>query len=314
MSPDIIAIGEPLLELNAMTPGSLRDVRSYEVGYGGDTSNFCVAASRLGARVGYICRLGGDEFGQIFLDLWQAEGIDTTQVVIEPEAATGIYFISRRGGSHSFTYYRKDSAASHLSSKDLDKEYIAGARLLHTSGVTQAISNSALDATFDAIDIARAAGVLVSYDPNVRLKLWSASRARATILETLSRSDFAFPSLEDARFILGDLQPEALAGKLLDRGPRAVVLKLGGEGVLLATADGMERLQTLQVEVADTTGAGDTYDAAFVVEYLRGRSLIDCARFANAAAALTTTGWGAVSPIPDRYQVETLLAQAQSAA
>ncbi|MCL4395005.1 MAG: sugar kinase [Chloroflexi bacterium] len=308
MAPDIIAMGEPMLEFNAAEPGSLRAVRSYEVGWGGDTSNFVVAASRLGGRVGMITRLGADEFGQVFLDLWRDEGVDASQVIVEPGAHTGIYFVSRRGTAHTFTYYRKDSAASHLAGQDLSRDYIAGAKVFHTSGITQAISNSACDAVFHAIEIARAAGVLVSYDPNVRLKLWEQGRARAIILETAGMADFVFPSLEDAQFITGLQDPQAIASQLLERGPRVVALKLGGEGVLLATAEGMQRIAPVAVEVVDSTGAGDTFDGAFVVAYLHGRSYLECARFANVAAALTTTGWGAVKPIPHQKEVEALLA------
>ncbi|CAG0944934.1 partial 2-dehydro-3-deoxygluconokinase, partial [Anaerolineae bacterium] len=298
--PDIVAMGEPMLELNATDSGSLREVRAYQVGWGGDTSNFCVAASRLGGKVGYLTRLGADDFGKIFLDLWQAEGVDASQVVLEDAGATGVYFISRRGASHSFTYYRKDSAASHLSVNDLPKEYITGAQVFHTSGITQAISNSACDATFAAIEIARAAGVRISYDPNVRASVWSRARARAIILETIPHADFVFPSLEDGEFITGSQNPEAIAGQLLERGAKTVALKLGDAGVLLATHEQMQRVAAMRVQAVDTTGAGDTFAGAFVTAYVQGRSPIECARFANAAAALTTTGWGAVNPIPRR--------------
>lgn len=307
MIPDIVALGEPMLEFNATESGSLREVRAYQVGWGGDTSNFCVAASRLGGKVGYLTRLGADDFGKIFLDLWQAEGIDASQVVIEPDGATGIYFISRRDKSHSFTYYRKDSAASHLAVNDLPREYITGAKIFHTSGITQAISNSACDATFAAIEMARAAGVRVSYDPNVRASLWSRARARALILETIPQADFVFPSLEDGEFITGSQNPEAIAEQLLERGAKTVALKLGAAGVLLATDQQIQHIAAMPVNVVDTTGAGDTFAGAFVTAYVQGRSPIECARFANAAAALTTTGWGAVNPIPRRAQVDALL-------
>lgn len=310
MTPDVISMGEPLLEFNATGAGSFREVRNYEVGWGGDTSNFAVAVSRLGGSVGYVCRLGDDDFGQIFLDLWQAEGVDTTHVIREEGASTGIYFISRRGVAHSFTYYRNDSGASHLSPEDAPEEYIAGAKVFHTSGITQAISNSACDAVFHAIDVARDAGVLVSYDPNVRLKLWGLRHVRAVMLETIGLADFVLPSLDDGRVITGLDDPEAIASQLLEWGPQAVALKMGNEGVLLAASGGLYRFGPFEADVVDTTGAGDAFDGAFVVAYLQGRSLPECARFANAAAALTTTGWGAVTPIPQRADVEALLARA----
>lgn len=307
MAPQIVSLGEPMLEFNAVEPGPLRDIRNYEVGWGGDTSNFAVAAARLGGDVGYVCRIGADDFGQIFMDLWEDEGVDTTHVVRDESASTGIYFVSRRGEAHAFTYYRKNSAASLLTPDDVPEDYIAGARVLHTSGISQAISTSAADAVFHAIDVARQAGVFVSYDPNVRLSLWGLGRARAIIRETIRLTDFALPSLEDARVVTGLDDPEAIAAELLALGPRAVALKLGGEGVLLATTDGMAWFDPIDVDVVDTTGAGDAFDGAFVVAYLRGQPLSGCVRFANAAAALSTRGWGAVAPVPRLEAVEAFM-------
>lgn len=307
MSPEIISLGEPLLEFNANQTGPLRNVRSYEVGWGGDTSNFAIAVSRLGGDAGYVCRIGDDDFGAAFLALWAAEGVDTSQVIVEPGGKTGIYFISRTADDHQFTYYRQGSAASHFSPADVPEAYLAEAKLVHTSGISQAISNASCDAVFRAVEIARDAGVLVCYDPNVRLKLWDLPRARAIVLETIRQADFVLPSLEDAVLITGMEDPSEIVAWLLSLGPKAVLLKLGAEGALLGSQAGMEEIAGFEVELVDATGAGDTFDAAFAVAYLRGEELADCARFANAAAALVTTGPGAVAPIPRRQQVENLL-------
>jgi len=307
MAVDVLALGEPMLEFNATEARSLREVHNYKVGWGGDTSNFVVAVSRLGRTAGYICRLGDDDFGKILLDLWKREGVDASHVILDSHAPTGIYFISRRGEKHSFTYYRSVSAASRLSAADIPEEYLAQAKVFHISGISQAISNSACDAVFHAIQVAREAGVLISYDPNVRLKLWDRERARSTILETIRMADFVFPSLEDAHIITGLDDPEQIAGELQKLGPKVVALKLGEEGALLATQDGLRRIEPFVVDVKDTTGAGDTFAGAFIVAYLEGLDPYECGRFANAAAALTCTDLGAVKPIPTREQVEALL-------
>ncbi|MCL4394070.1 MAG: PfkB family carbohydrate kinase, partial [Chloroflexi bacterium] len=130
------------------------------------------------ARRSALSRDLDDEFGRCLLDLWSREGIDASRVAIDAERYTGIYFICLLGdGGHDFTYYRSGSAASQLRPQDLD--YVADARVLHVSGITQAISRSACDACFAAMDAAHQAGRLVSYDPNVRLKLWSRDTARS---------------------------------------------------------------------------------------------------------------------------------------
>ncbi|RJR36382.1 MAG: sugar kinase [Desulfobacteraceae bacterium] len=315
MKVEIVALGEPMLEFNASEEGALYEVKQFLAGWGGDTSNFSVAASRAGNRVGYLTRLGEDEFGESFLQLWQKEGIDTRFIEKDPTAPTGIYFISRSVRKHHFTYYRKYSAASRMTPDFLPAEYIRGARLLHVSGISQGISTSACDTVFAAIGLARDAGVLISYDPNFRPKLWNPDRARAVIHETIRQADLVFPSIEDARALSGLEEPEEIVRFYLGMGPKVVVLKMGGDGALLAAPEDsktksiprIQRFRCQNVDAVDMSGAGDTFDAYFVNGYLSGWPLEKCAEFANAAAALTTTGLGCVTPVPVRAQVEALL-------
>ena len=314
MQPEIIAMGEPMLEFNATQEGSLAEVDLFSVGYGGDTSNFAIAASRLGGSVGYITALGQDPFGDRFIKLWQTEGVDTSQIKRDQESPTGIYFISRKDNQHYFTYYRNTSAASAMTVSDLPLDYISQGRVLHVSGISQAISLSACDAVFAAILAAKNAGLRVSYDPNLRVKLWPIERARAIIHQTASMSDLFLPSYEDATALTGLESPEAIARFYLDMGPEIVVLKLGADGALLATraekADGYntQNFKSFSVETVDMTGAGDTFDGAFVVSWLSGQPLDRCVQFANAAGALSTTGLGAVTPIPRKSDVEAFMA------
>jgi 2-dehydro-3-deoxygluconokinase len=259
--------------------------------------------------VGYLTRLGDDEFGESFLTLWQREGIDTRRIVKDPDAFTAAYFISRKGRQHYFTYFRRDSAASRMTPASLPQDYITGARLLHVSGISQAISLSACDTVFAAMGIARAAGKLVSYDPNFRPKLWPLDRARVVIHETCRRADLIFPSLDDARQLTDLTAAEEIANFYLKLGPKVVVIKLGAEGALLATADGLRTFPPYKVDSIDMSGAGDTFDGAFVAGYLAGRPVQECMRFANAAAAITTTGLGCVTPVPRREAIEALMAR-----
>jgi 2-dehydro-3-deoxygluconokinase len=309
MQPDIIAIGEPMLEFNAEEEGALSEVKRFVVGWGGDTSNFAIAASRAGGRVGYLTCLGDDEFGESFLKLWQREGIDVTRIVKDPDAFTAAYFISRKGEQHYFTYFRRDSAASRMTPGFLPQDYIAGAKLLHVSGISQAISVSAGETVSAAIAIATSAGRLVSYDPNFRPKLWALDRARAVIHATCRQADLIFPSLDDARQLTGMAAPEEIARFYLGLGPKVVVVKLGAEGALLATADGLRRVPPYKVDAIDMSGAGDTFDGAFVAGYLAGRPVDECLRFANAAAAITTTGLGCVTPVPRLKEIEAFMAR-----
>ena len=302
MQPDLICLGEPLLEFN-----QVKGERQYLAGHGGDTSNCAIAAARQGARVGYLTALGADDFGDSFMALWAGEGVDTSHVRRDPDAHTGIYFVTHTEAGHSFSYFRAGSAASRLGPTDIPEEYIAAARILHVSGISQAISDSACDAVFRAIEVARANGVSVSYDPNLRLKLWPLARARAVSHAAMAQCDIALPGLDDARQLTGLEAPEAIVDCYLDLGASVVALTLGAEGTLLATPDNRRLIPSIKAKTVDATAAGDTFDGAFLAEVIRGEDPFEATAYANVAAALSTEGFGAVDPMPRRTDVERAL-------
>ena len=295
--PDIIALGEPMVELNRP-----KGADHYAVGCGGDVSNAMVAAARSGASAGIATAVGDDEFGRMLLDLWAREGVDAASVKRDAAAPTGIYFVTHTEG-HVFPSRRAGSAASLYGSDDLPQEAIRAARILHVSGISQAISTRAADAVFDAMAVARDAGVLLSYDTNLRLKLWPAPRARAVIHEAMTDIDIALPGLDDARLLVGVEDPDVIADRYLSFGARIVALKLGKEGCLIATAERRLRIPPRRVNAVDATGAGDTFDGAFLAEYIRTGEPFRAGLYANTAAALATQGYGAVDPMPRREQV-----------
>ncbi len=304
--PALLCMGEPMLELNRQPPDA--DGRAlYLEGHGGDTSNTAIAAARSGASVGYITAIGADAAGQSFLDLWAREGVDTATVIRRPDAPTGIYLVTHGPDGHAFTFYRDNSAAARLAPAEVPVAAIHAARILHVSGISQAISSSACDAVFHAIHTARDAGTLVSYDTNLRLRLWPAARAAAIIHAAIALCDIALPSLDDARALTGLDTPDAIADFYLRLCP-TVLLKLGAHGVLCATRSGRTRIPAHPVTLRDATGAGDCFAGAFLARHLAGDSLIDAARYANTAAALSTTGFGAVAPIPHAAAVLAAMA------
>lgn len=306
---DVISLGEPMVEFCASRKGKLKDITIFKRGWGGDTSNVIVTVSRLGKRAGFITRVGNDEFGECFLDMWRREKIDISQVIIEKGGFTGVYFISlTEEGEHEFTYYRKNSAASHLSPEDINENYIKNAKILHTSGISQAISESSREAVFKAIEIAKRDNLVVSYDPNIRLKLWPINTAKAIVTYTLKFVDIATPSLEDAKLITGLETPEEIIDFLMNIGPKIIALKMGSKGCFVADEKQRKFVKAYQVKnVVDTTGAGDAFTGAFLVGILEGWDIVKAAKFANATAALKTLGLGAVTPIPTRRKVEEFL-------
>jgi len=306
MSADILCFGEPMLEFNQLPVGE-DGRRLYLEGFGGDSSNAAIAAARSGAKAAMLTALGNDRAGQAFRTLWRAEGVDDSAVPTDAEAATGIYFVTHDARGHDFTFHRKGSAAARLGPAALSDAAIRAARVLHLSGITLGISDTSCDAAFAAMRIAREAGVLVSFDTNLRLRLWPLDRARACIHAAVANSDIVFPSLDDARLLTGLEEVEKIAEFYLRLCP-LVLLKLGPGGVLVATREGQQRITGFRVEAVDATGAGDTFAGAFLARRARGESLDQAAHYANAAAALSTTGYGAVAPIPREDAVMAFLA------
>jgi len=234
--------------------------------------------------------------------------VDASHVQRDPAANTAIYFVDHAENGHRFTYLRAGSAAARMTPQSLPRDYIAGAKVLHVSGISQAISESACDTVFEAIAIARGAGVTVSYDTNLRLKLWPLVRARAITHAAMRDCDIALPGLDDAVHLTGRDDPDAIADFYLGLGPTVVALTLGKAGTLVATPERRERIGARVVDAVDATAAGDTFDGAFLSELLACRDPFAAARYANAAAALSTLGYGAVAPMPRRNAVLSFLA------
>ena len=302
MSPEVVSLGEPMVEFCATDVGRLSKVPLFKRGWGGDTSNFAVSAARQGLSVAHICRLGGDEFGRSFLDLWEEEGMDNSRVVVEEDAWTAIYIISlMEGGGHDFTYYRAGSAASRYCVDDLDLDYLSKARFFHTSGISLAISKSVREAALKAQTHIHENGGFNSFDINMRTKLWDLETARKSLAEAFRLSDVVFASIEDMNTLYGITEPEKAAEHLRDRGVETVVVKHGGKGCYISTDERSFTMPGYKIDVVDTTGSGDAFDGAWIKGAQMGWDLERIASYSNAVGALTATGLGAVAPIP-RYE------------
>ena len=302
---DILGFGEPLMELSAVTR---HGEAFYLPGHGGDTSNTIIAAARQGAKTAYFTWMGDDAFGRDFLSLWDQEGVDRSTVLCPPGSRSGIYFISHGPNGHEFSYFRAGSAASLVTPADIPTDLIRHSKILHVSGISQGISQSACDAVFAAMATARSNETLISYDTNLRLRLWPLERARAIIHAALHNAYFALPGLDDAQQLTGLQRPEEICDLYLAFGCAVVALTMGKNGTMVATAHHRQVIPAYPVEALDATGAGDTFDGAFLANWLaNGRDPFAAAAYANAAAALSTLGYGAVGPIPRQHDVKAFL-------
>lgn len=298
---DVVALGEPLYELNRQPDGNWR------AGFGGDTLNVAIAACRLGSKAAYVTRLGDDIFAAELRELMQREQVDTSGVGADAGAPTGLYFVTHGPQGHVFTYRRAGSAASRMTPTDLDPALIASARFVHASGISQAISDSAAETVAAGFAMARRAGAAVSYDTNFRPRLWPVEKARPVIAAAAAVADIVKTSAEDAAALFGLDRPDDIGRHLLGLGARAAVITLGKDGVALVTRDGHQHIPGRQVAAVDATGAGDAFTGALLAELARGEPLADAARVANVAAALSTLGYGAIAPLPRRDAVTAAL-------
>jgi 2-dehydro-3-deoxygluconokinase len=306
MSPDktldVLALGEAMVEFNQQHDGA-----TYLAGFGGDTSNCVIAAARMGAKTAYATQVGDDVFGDQLMALWRAEGVDTRGVARVAGGETGIYFVTHGEQGHRFSYRRAGSAASRMSSASLPAGLIEGARWLHVSGISQAISASACDTVLEAIARARAAGTKVSFDLNFRPALWPAPRALALLRATLAQCDLFFPSVDEIEALTGLASPDAIVGWSHEQGARAVALKLGARGSRVSDGHAVHDVPPHPVQPVDATGAGDCFAGAMLARLAAGDALPQAARAANVAAALSTQGYGAVAPLPRWATVQPLL-------
>ena len=301
---DVLCLGEPMVEFNDRSDGT------FLYGFGGDVSNVAVAVARQGARAGMATRIGADSFGDDLRALWQGEGIDTAAVVTDPDAPTGIYFVRHGPDGHRFEYRRAGSAATRMTPQNLPGDMIRDTRCLHLSGISQAIGATARAACDAAISLAAEAGTLVSYDPNLRLSLWSLEEARETIHRTVPRADIFLPGLDDAVMLTGLDDPGDIIGFYRDLGAGTVALTLGEKGALVGDAEGMAHVPAPAVKAVDASGAGDCFDGAFLSGVLAGDRPVDAARYAVHAAALSVQGYGAITPIPDGQTVRAFMQRA----
>ncbi len=305
--PDIIALGECMVELYSDEPVAV--ARTFHKTLGGDTFNLVAMAHRLGSTTGYITKVGDDPFGEFLLDSFGRLGVDASHAP-RVSGVTGVYFVTlSSGGQREFLYYRQGSAPSTMTPKELDPEYIGRAKLLHSSGISQALSSTCRATVLRAFELAKALGVQVSFDPNLRLRLWRPEEAQAALEEVLPHIDILLPSApQEIQLLLGTASPEEAIRLLWQRGVSTVVVKEGEQGCVVGAQGQITRFAALAAtEVVDTTGAGDAFNGAFLHGLVQGLSPWEAARLAIVASSLKCAGRGAIDSQPSREQVEAAL-------
>ncbi|MBC6447313.1 sugar kinase [Actinokineospora xionganensis] len=306
---DVVTFGE-IMGLMVAHPGDpLRHAHDFRRGIAGAEATVAIGLSRLGYRTGWFGRLGDDPFGHAALEVLRASGVDVSRVELDADAPTGLLVRDAHAVRRiSVQYYRSGSAASLMRPAELDPTYIAGARLLHVTGITPALSQSCLDTVRAAIELAHEHGVVVSFDPNLRLRLWSAERAAAVLGELVVGADIVLTSDEEALVVTGQSDRSSAAKWLLDRGTRVVVVKAGAAGAW--AADGVDEwaVPAFPAVVVDPVGAGDAFDTGFLSGWLDGAPVADCLARGAAAGSLAVQSVGDVDGLPYPADLAAVLA------
>jgi len=321
--PDVVCLGEALIDFIPLESGvSLIEVSAFKKAPGGAPANVAAGLSKLGNPSAFVGKVGDDPFGRFLAKTFADSGVDTSRMLFDRNARTGLAFVSLTPeGVPEFMFYRNPSADMLLTAQELDVDFIKSARAFHYGSITL-ISEPSKGATEAAIGCAADGGLLISYDPNLRKPLWPGlDRAKEQMLAAMAYPHVVKVSEEELAFLTGASELAAGSRLLMDAFPNIALLAvtLGSQGCYFRTARAQGRVPAFSVEVVDTTGAGDGFVAGMLscllasvsepdgISLLDEEALIRTFRFANAVAGATTTKRGAISALPTRAEVEELL-------
>ena len=316
---DAICLGELLIDfVPTVTGAGLIDAPAFVKAPGGAPGNVAVGLARLGVPSAFMGKVGDDPFGHFLANTLAEAGVDVSPLRFSTEARTALAFVSLRAdGEREFMFYRHPSADMLFAPEEVDADAIKGAKLLHFGSISL-IGEPSRGATLHAVDTARAAGCLVSYDPNLRLPLWpDVTAARDGMLLGLKKAHVVKLSDDESEFLTGLRDLDAARQALWHDELKLMVITRGRAGCVYFTPAFSGTVESFPVEAVDTTGAGDGFvagllqgllaDPATVQDEARLRELC---RFANAVGALATTQRGAIPALPERERVRDFLNQA----
>lgn len=307
--PELVTLGETMAVFAPVIPEPLEYSTDYRARIAGAESNLAIGVRKLGIPAGWISRLGDDGFGRFILSRIRAEGVDTSRVTVDGRHRSGVMFKEPRyAGETRVYYYRDGSAASCLCPEDIPSDYIASARILHLTGITPVLSESCRQAVMKAVEIARKNNVMISFDPNIRLKLWGERDFTGTILEILRQADIVLIGAGEAERLLGTRDIGELFSRLEDGGRvSCIAVKNGAEGAWVGTKEGAFRIPPIRLRCVDAIGAGDAFNAGFIAGILEGRPVEICGRMGSIMGGLATQTLGDIEGFPTREEMRSYL-------
>ena len=312
----LILAGEPMGLLIAQSEGALGDVSGYDLAVAGAEFNVAVGVARLGHRVTYMTKLGRDPFGERILHVLGENGIGTEFVAWSAERRTGFMLKGRvHEGDPPIFYFRAGSAASTLAPEDVEAIDFSAYTHIHLTGILPALTNETRAAVNLMFERARAAGLTISFDPNLRPQLWPDERTMCETINALAaRADIVLPGTAEGKILMGSDDPAAISAFYQERGAKVVITKCGSAGAYVV--DGTERYHVpgFRVrEVVDTVGAGDGFAAGVITGLMEELPLQDAVRRAAAIGAIQVMSRGDNEGLPTRAALDQFMKEADSA-
>ena len=306
---DVITMGETMVAMTAENTGSIKYADRFSKHIAGAESNFAIGITRLGFKAGWISKVGDDPLGDFVEFSVRGEGVDVSELKRDSDRPTGLMIkeILSKDRARVF-YYRKDSAASAISVSDINEDYLKQAKYIHLSGITPALSKSAREAVLRVIEIAAENKIKISFDPNIRQKLWrDKEKMKKVLLEIIKKTDIILPGIEEAEILLGIKEPEKAAKKFHQLMGGTVVLKLGEQGALYYDGMKMDKIDAYPVEeVVDPIGAGDAFAAGLIAGFLKEMNLAEAVKLANLVGAYCVRVRGDIEGLPSWREVEII--------
>ena len=305
---NVLTVGDALITMNPKSKGPLRYVTEFERKIGGAELNFAVGVVRLGLNCKWISRLGNDEFGRVIYNFARGEGIDVSNVKLVDGYATSLNFkeIKADGSGRTF-YYRSNSPILTLEPEDITDDIFEEIDVVHLTGVFLSIDKKNKLIAHKIIEKAKKNNITISFDPNIRLKLWTIEEARETFEKIFPSIDILLTGLDEIKLIIGEDSLEGLEKFAQKYEIKDLVIKDGGNGSMLYRDGVWTKKEAFNVHVVDTVGAVDGFDAGYIYGYLHRYKPSELLTFANGVGALVTTVSGDNEGLPYLEEVEAFI-------
>lgn len=304
---DVITFGESMTLFTPLREQSLEFSDLVNRSFGGAESNVAIGLARMGVRVSWFGQLGDEPQGRYILKRIRGENVDVSHARLVTTANTGLMMRHKVAGREEVFYYRKNSAASQMRPEDLDETFIGQASILHITGITPALSDSCRATIQTAVEMAKRQGVKVSFDPNLRLKLWTIEEAREVILPLAEQADYFLPGMDELKLLYDERDDEQVLSRVQQLSALTVVKGVGTNNVIVHHGERIAVPYRKLDNVVDTIGAGDAFAAGFLTGIVKGYTPEQSVQMGNLSASFVIQGHGDWELIPTWQQLEQMM-------